>query len=110
MHRNRHRALIPLLIVVFVGGLAAGYAAGRQVTQWIIGTPCGQGAPAGQQGLLAADRGGRWQLANTPPLPECATDASARLWYRRPIEWERGATRRARAPLPGQSPNSLALR
>lgn len=66
MHRSRQRALIPLLIVVFVGGLAGGYAAGRQVTQWIVGTPCGQGAPADQRGLLGAGEAGAWGRASAP--------------------------------------------
>lgn len=67
MHRSRQRALIPLLIVVFVGGLAGGYAAGRQVTQWIVGTPCGQGAATSQRGLPASVSGGRGEQGLVPP-------------------------------------------
>ena len=66
MHRSRQRTLIPLLIVVFVCGLAGGYAAGRQVTQWIVGTPCGQGAPADQRGMSGAGETGGWGRASAP--------------------------------------------
>jgi hypothetical protein len=68
MRRSGQNALMPLLILILIGGLAGGYVAGRQVTQWIVSTPCGPSGPTGQEELLTVALAAPWEQAELTPL------------------------------------------
>jgi len=80
MRRSGQNALMPLAILILIGGLAGGYVAGRQVTQWIVSTPCEPSSPTGQEGLLPVALAAPGEQVGLTPLRRERSGASgARL-------------------------------